>query len=50
MPILDKIQSDVQFVYTLLPLYLKSAHISDPLRKRRTQTLLERMIFRIKRL
>lgn len=45
MPILDKIQSDVQFVYTLLPLYLKSAHISDPLRKRRTQTLLERMIF-----
>lgn len=50
MPILDKIQPDVQFVYTLLPLYLKSAHISDPLRKRRTQILLERMIFRIKRL
>lgn len=45
MPILDKIQPDVQFVYTLLPLYLKSAHISDPLRKRRTQILLERMIF-----
>jgi len=45
MPILDKIQPNSQFVYTLLPLYIKSGHISDPLQKRQTQRSLGQMIF-----
>lgn len=45
MPILDKIQPNLQFIYTLLPLYIKSGHISDLLQKRQTQRLLGQMIF-----